>query len=96
MFTLGGMRNEKIIITLIKCFIAFTFVGCSGNEKGEKQSVNDELYNKAMAVLDEFKDEAEIKDFLEAYNLLTTLPDDENKFVEQLHEVNSIFSKYGI
>lgn len=73
----------------------FTFVGCSKNDTDNKQD-KDEWYNKALSILDEFKDETEVIDFLNAYELLTTLPYTEDEFISQLEEANKIFSKYQV
>lgn len=65
----------------------------SGNS--ETQYNSDELYDKAMSILDELND-PRIDDFRTAYDLLTNLPDKKNKFVDQLEKANPIFEKYDV
>lgn len=87
---------KRILAFILSVILVLSMVGCSGNTDSGKNNNDDELYNKAMDVLDEFKDKQEVKDFLEAYNLLTTLSNNEDKFIEQLNDVNSIYSKYDV
>lgn len=85
----------KRILALVICvLLVSSLVGCSTNN--QRDGKKDELYAKAITVLDEFKDKQEVKDFLEAYNLLTTLSNNEDKFIDQLHKVNAIYSKYNV
>lgn len=84
----------KRILSLAICvLLMFSIIGCSNNQTNES---DDNLYNNAINVLDEFKDKKEVQDFLEAYKLLTTLPDNEKQFIEQLHEANAIYAKYDM
>lgn len=76
---------------LAVCLI-FILGGCgSDNKKNEG-----ELHTKAIAVLDEFKDNQRVKDFRTAYDLLMSLPSDADDFVAQLDEVEYIYAKYGM
>ena len=43
---------KRLLSLLLSVLLLLSFVGCSGNETKEKQSINDELYDKAIAVLD--------------------------------------------
>ncbi|MBQ9941235.1 MAG: hypothetical protein IJO74_06840 [Clostridia bacterium] len=76
--------------------LSFALVGCDNKTYPENGTVNNELYLEALAILDELNEDPRIKDFRNAYDLLMTLPGDEDKFISQLHEINAIFQKYGV
>ena len=59
------------------------------------ETVTNELYEKAMTILNELND-PRIDDFRAAYDLLMDMPEDKDDFVNQLDEVNRIFEKYNI
>lgn len=87
---------KRTIVILVSLCMLFSFVGC-GNDSVQSVSKNEsELYAKAMEILNEFKEQEEVQDFLVAYDLLMNLPDDEDGFIKQLGEVNDIYSKYGV
>ena len=67
---------KRILALRLSLLMILTVVGCS-NDTNNGHNENDELYNKAMTILDEFKDKQEVQDFLEVYDILTKLPDDE-------------------
>lgn len=89
-------KTNKILILILTIALLFTLVGC-GNSTNEKNTTNnDELHSQAMAILDEFSEDQRIKDFLNAYDLLMTLPSNEDKFISQLGKVNEVYEKYDI
>lgn len=83
---------KKLLILILTICFTFAIIGCGSKEKYKNES---DLYPKAVAILDEFKDDQRIIDFRKAYDLLMTLPSDEDDFAEQLEKVNSIYKKYG-
>ena len=83
---------KKLLILILTICFMFAIVGCGSKEKKKNES---ELYNKSIAILDEFKDDNRVKDFRKAYDLLITLPNDEDDFIEELENVNKIYTKYG-
>lgn len=102
------MKELKLIA--LSVILIFSLLGCqtstknkditnnttSNNENEVYLKVHDELYLNAIAILDEFKYDQRIKDFRSAYDLLMTLPNDEDDFISQLSEVNRIFEKYDV
>lgn len=88
------MKKTLVIFLSVLFFIALA--GCD-NGKNESNTKNgDELYLKAIAILDELSRDQRVKDFRKAYDLLMTLPSDKEKFISQLGEVNEIYEKYGV
>lgn len=90
--------SKKCIMSIIVLNFVFIFmlVGCKNNINKKSINNHDEMYVKAMEILEEFNDDQRIKDFLKAYDLLMTLPSDEDKFISQLEKVNEIYEKYGV
>jgi len=86
---------KQILALLLSMIMIFALVGCSPKDTNNEQN-KDEWADKALLILEEYKDETEVKDFLNAYELLTRLPNDENGFITQLKEANEIFSKYQV
>ena len=70
--------------------------GNNSDSNDDKLKNNDELYLKAIDILDEFNGDQRIKDFRKAYDLLMTLPNNTDKFVSQLSKANKIFKKYNV
>ena len=93
---MGVFSMKRTIILLVSLCMFLSLVGCGNHSVQSVNKYEGELYTKAMEILDEFKDETEIQDFLVAYDLLMTLPDDEDGFIKQLGKVNDIYSKYGV
>ncbi|MBQ7883584.1 MAG: hypothetical protein IJ320_04420 [Phascolarctobacterium sp.] len=83
---------RKFLLCIITFVIMLSIVGCGGNEKKKN---DDPLYLKSIAILDEFKDDNRIKDFRKGYDLLTTLPNDQDDLISQLDKVNGIYQKYN-
>lgn len=91
--------KHTIIAIILSTLLLLSLCSCSNNEVEEidnSDSNNSELYSKAMSILNEFEDDQRIKDFCTAYDLLMSLPSNEDKFISQLGEVNTIFEKYGV
>ncbi len=84
--------KKLLVLILTICFI-FSLVGCGSKEKKKTEN---ELYLKAVAVLDEYGNDNKVKDFRKAYDLLTTLSSDQDDFIKQLDTVFSIYKKYYI
>lgn len=93
---------KRIICSFLLIIMFITFVGCGNGsnemvtEKNIFQNVRDDLYYKAIAILEELDDDPRIKNFLKAYNLLMSLPSNTDKFIAQLEDANEIFQKYGM
>lgn len=87
---------KRFLVLLISLSLLLAFSGCVNevNDNGAKNE--DDLYAKAIDVLDELSDDVRIKDFRTAYDLLMSLPINEDKFVSQLEEIEQIFSKYNV
>ena len=91
--------KHTIIAIILSAFLLLSLCSCSNNEVEEiniSNNNNNELYSKAMSILNEFEDDQRIMDFCTAYDLLMSLPSNEDKFISQLGEVNTIFEKYGV
>ena len=86
-------RISAIILTII---LLLALVGCNNSVTPKEERLNNELYTNAIKILNEFDNDYRIQDFLQAYNLLMSLSDDENKFISQLGEVSTIFEKYDV
>lgn len=96
------MKKIYILILVVMLGILLCWCGAqpsdsngaaSGNS--ETQYNSDELYDKAMTILDELND-PRVDDFRAAYDLLMNLSDKKSKFIDQLDEVNHIFEKYDV
>lgn len=91
---------KKILLVTLSIMLLLTLLGCetgnNGNSNDDKLKSNDELYLKAIDILDEFDGDQRIKDFRDAYDLLMTLPNDADEFVAQLSKANKIFEKYNV
>lgn len=84
--------KKLLVIILTICFM-FTLAGCGSKEKKKNEN---ELYLKAVAILDEFKDDNRVKDFRKAYDLLIKLPSDKDDLIDELQKVNDICKKYSL
>lgn len=89
-------KTNKILILILTIALLFTLVGCGNSTNENSTNNNDELYSKAIGILEEFSEDQRIKDFLNAYDLLMTLPSNEDKFISQLEKVNEIYEKYDV
>ena len=91
---------KKFLLVTLSIMLLLTLLGCetgnNGNSNDDKLKSNDELYLKAIDILDEFDGDQRIKDFRDAYDLLMTLPNDADEFVAQLSKANKIFEKYNV
>ena len=85
---------KRLVALFLSLLIVFTLTAC-GSENSNNADKG-ELYSKAITVLDELGEDQRVKDFRTAYELLMSLPDDEDKFISQLEEVEDIFSKYDV
>ncbi len=91
---MNKQKLNRIIAMLLSLTILLLFAGCNNQRKDSQ--IKDELYSKAMGYLDELSNDQRVKDFLEAYELLTNLSDDQSKFITQLTEIEDIFSEYKV
>ena len=91
---------RKFLLVTLSILLLLTLIGCetgnNGDSNEDKSKSNDELYLKAMDVLDEFNGDQRIKDFRNAYDLLMTLPSNEDDFISQLSEANKIYERYDV
>lgn len=86
---------KRILALSLSVVLIIALVGC-GNETNKKKAASNNLYSKAITILDELSEDQRVKDFRTAYDLLMTLPSDEDKFVSQLGEASKIFDKYDV
>ena len=86
----------KKIVLFILLSLLFTLTGCRGEANVNNTKNTENLYSKAISILDEFNEEQRVKDFLSAYELLMSLPTNEKRFVSQLQQVEQIFVKYDL
>ena len=91
-----------IVLMVLLCACGSQPAGPNGSEPENTETqhngtetVTNELYVKAMTVLDEL-DDPRIDDFRAAYDLLMDMPEGKDDFVDQLDEVNRIFEKYNV
>lgn len=94
-------KLNRISAVILNIVLIFSLVGCGDNAVEDNQSngINNEsnkLYSDAMTILDEFPSDQRVKDFRKAYELLMSLPSNDDKFLAQLGEVNEIYEKYGV
>lgn len=96
------MKKIYILILVVMLGILLCWCGAQPSDSSgaalgnsETQYNSDELYDKAMTILDELND-PRVDDFRAAYDLLMNLSDKKNKFIDQLDEVNHIFEKYDV
>ena len=91
---------KKILLGALSILLLLTLFGCETGNNSDlndaKLKSNDELYLKAMDILDEFDGDQRVKDFRDAYDLLMNLPSNEDDFISQLREVNKIYEKYDV
>lgn len=91
--------KHTILAIVLSTLLLLTLCSCSNNEVEEidnGSSNNNELYSKAMSILNEFEDDQRIQDFCKAHELLMSLPSNKDKFLSQLNEANAIYEKYGV
>ena len=85
---------KRLVVLFLSSLMVFTLTSC-GNENSNNANKN-ELYLKAIAILDELGEDHRVQDFRTAYELLMSLPNEEDKFISQLEDVEDIFSKYDV
>lgn len=92
------MKRALSLTLIVFCVVALfcSLIACNNNTIDNNDTNNDELYSKAMSILEELSDDQRVKDFLSAYDLLKTLPKDKDKLVSQLGEAYEIFEKYNV
>lgn len=87
----GANMRKLFLATAIIAITMTSIIGC-----GKTQTTNNEYYDKAMSILDEFAEDQRIKDFRNAYDILSTLPSSADKFIDQLEKVDEIYKKYDV
>ena len=104
------MKKFISVITILALILSNS--GCSKEDKPFETSVASQtsisetltsskeeyinLYTEAMQLLNELDYDQRIDDFLEAYNLLMTLPNAEKEFIDQISKINDIYKKYNV
>ena len=86
---------RRILAVFISFLIFFALSGC-GSKTSNDAKAKDDLYVKAIEILNELSEDERVSDFLYAYDLLMSLPNNEDKFISQLKKANDIYEKYGV
>ena len=101
-----GLLFSMVIICML-----FVFVGCTTNTSSDNESANSptttessfeinkeeqDLFEKALELLEEFDEEQRVQDFRRTCLIMRTLPEKENKFIAELEIVNETFEKYDV
>lgn len=90
---------KKLIVLIITIFITLSCCACNsyqGNKEITEKSTYSEAQKNAFAILDELKTDRRVQDFIDVYNILISLPNNEKKFISKLQEANNICQKYDI